>query len=427
MKKTLLVPIFLFMVGCADNKKTSEVSEEITSLNQLVSDLDYFSLREEFDNFKNQLPKKDSLYFKAIIISAFNKPKESNKLIEEFLKHSEQGIDDTLTKKLLQTKLINHIYLSEYSKALQTNEILQQKYDRLLDSVALEDLRNTHKIWSSLSNVPKQRAIINKDVTLPIKKDKAGLSTVPVNFGDIPMDFVFDTGANFSVVQKSVAEALGMEIIPANFKVGAATGLEVKSDLAIAKKLELGSITLENVIFLVFEDKDLSFPSIEYEIKGILGFPAIRSLQEIHITKDSLFIPAKPKDFALYNLAYNEYMPIVKAHYKDDDLRFNFDTGAQETSLYSRFFQKYRHDIESKNKKTNFRTGGAGGHISFEGYKLDTVKLAIGNSNAILNDIQVFPEKIGTADGLHGNLGQDFIQQFGTMIISFKDASLLFE
>jgi hypothetical protein len=54
------------------------------------------------------------------------------------------------------------------------------------------------------------------------------------------------------------------------------------------------------------------------------------------------------------------------------------------------------------------------------------VKLAVGKAEATLKSTRLFPEKIGVTDNLHGNLGQDFIGQFNTMIISFKYASILF-
>ncbi|WP_417875249.1 hypothetical protein, partial [Xanthomarina gelatinilytica] len=60
------------------------------------------------------------------------------------------------------------------------------------------------------------------------------------------------------------------------------------------------------------------------------------------------------------------------------------------------------------------------------GYILKDVKLAVGKAEATLKSTRLFPEKIGVTDNLHGNLGQDFIGQFNTMIISFKSASILF-
>src|SRR5690606_38390274 len=110
-----------------------------------------------------------------------------------------------------------------------------------------------------------------------------------------------------------------------------------------------------------------------------------------------------------------------------DALRLNFDTGAQTTSLYSKFYRKYQPEIDANYTKTTLNTGGAGGHASFQGYRLNNISLSIGGAEATLDNLQLFPDKIGVTDALYGNLGQDFIKQFHTMILSFKSASVLFK
>ncbi|QQX77157.1 MULTISPECIES: pepsin/retropepsin-like aspartic protease family protein [Aequorivita] len=426
MKKIYLLPILLFFIGCGQGSEKAVVDKNFEALNAFVVDLDYFTLREEFKNNKEQLNTRDSLYFEAILANAFNNPEKSNEAIDTFFKTPKAEITDSLAEKMLATKLTNHIYRAEYKAAVEINEKLQQQYAHLLDSTKLKDLQNTHKIWKALENTKPQKVKIAADVALPIVKDKVGLSTLATNIGGSTTNFVFDTGANFSVIQRSVAENLGLKIIPAQFDVDAATGLKVKSDLAVAEKLQLGEITATNVIFLVFDDKDLSFPTIDYEIKGIIGFPVIRALQEIQLTKDTLYVPQRPNKYSLKNLAYDEYMPIIQVTHKNDKLRFNFDTGAQTTSLYSKFYKKYHTEIDKNYTKTSLSTGGAGGQVALEGYVLKNVPLAVGKAAATIETIRLFPEKIGVTDSLHGNLGQDFIGQFEVMIISFKSASILF-
>jgi hypothetical protein len=243
MEKTFILFVsMLFLIGCKEPKKKDDL-QDVKSLNQLVEQLNYFELQKKYSNQKNEISEKYQLYFESILANAFNRPEKSNDLIDKFFGNSKEY--DTISKKLLQVKLTNHIYLSEYDKAKQVNEVLQQQYIQFLDSVELEDLKNTHKIWQALKDVPPQKIIKKRDVKLPIIKDKARLSTVATKFGDSIKNFVFDTGANFSVIQRSVAQALGMKLIPANFNVEAVTGMEVKSDLAIAKKTGTGHYHLK--------------------------------------------------------------------------------------------------------------------------------------------------------------------------------------
>lgn len=426
MKKISLLSVTLFfIVSCTEPRKNTN-DQVLSSLHQLVEELNYFELQGVYLKQKGKLTEKHQLYFEAILANAFNQPERSKQLIDTFFSDSIEN--DTLAKQLLQRRLTNHIHLSEYAEALHVNEMLRAQYTSLLGSGEVEDLDNTHKIWRALKTAPPQRILKNEHVILPITKDKAGLSTIETKCGDTTRNFVFDTGANFSVIQKSEAEAMGMRFIPAGFNVEAATGLKVKSDLAVAEQLELGSIVLKNVVFLVFEDAALSFPSFDYEIKGIIGFPVIRALEEIQLYKNGqIRIPKEPTIYNLDNLALDEYMPIVKGGFQGENLLFNFDTGAQKTSLFYNFFQKYKREIEAKYKKETLTVSSAGGEVGFEGYVIDDFILKIGDAQARLDSLQLSISQIGQVDRMDGNLGQDFIQQFDTMIISFKFASILFQ
>ena len=296
LKMIVISLVFVLLSACKSSKNSEENDrKKIEYLNQLVANLDYFHLKEEFPKYRDRLSTPDNHYFQAIIESAFNNPNTSNKIIEKYLSENRDSKDSN-DIELLKTKLTNHIYLSEYAQALQVNEQLQTEYSNHLDSAEIEDLKNTNKIWKALINVPPQTLVKNGDVTLPITKDMAGLSTIPVKFPAKTLNFVFDTGANFSVIQRSVAIELGLRIIPSDFEVEAATGIEVKSDIAIVNKMELGDIVISNVVFLVFDDDALTFPSIDYYIQGIIGFPVIRALEEIQIKKTGeLFIPKKDR------------------------------------------------------------------------------------------------------------------------------------
>lgn len=426
MKKILFLMVLVIAGACKQSGTDEGVSKQIAQLHKLANDADYFNLYESFEAHKNIVPKTDSLYFEGILAAAFNQTEASNKAIEAFFAFHKIQYKDSLAIKLLETKLINEINLFEYKNALQTNDTLQKLYEPQFAFDKLDDLKNTYALLKSLENTPKQEFEIAEDAEFPIKKDKAGLSNLEVAFGDKKVDFVFDTGANFSVIQKSVAEAMGLQIIKSKFMVNTASGRKVNSDLALAERLEIGPITLRNVVFLIFEDEDLTFPPIDYEMKGILGFPITRAFEEIRISKESLFIPKDPTDYKLRNLAFDGLIPVVKVDYKADALPFHFNPGAQTTSLYSKFYERYKTEIEAKYSKTNLSLGGPQGQSIIEGYVLDSVDFSVGDSNAQLKNIKLFPVKIGSTDVQFGNLGQDYIQQFGTMIISFKSASILF-
>ncbi len=429
MKRILSILIVAtFLAGCGQSMSKVSNPKVLNMLEFLVEVSDFFKLKNTYNQHIDQLSETHKLYYSALISNVFNKAEESNLAIGELLEKHKDSLTDTMRNELYNTKLLNHVNLYEYSEAAKASEIILNNFATLNDSSELESLQNEIKIWKALKDVPRQEIVKTADTSIPMTKDKVGLFNIDVSFGDSTKNLLFDTGANFSVMVRSLAKKLNLKIIEADFYVTAATGLRVKSDIAIAPELNIGGITFKNVFFLVLDDKDLSFPQIDYYINGAIGFPVIEAMDEIRVSKDNeIFVPQNPVEYSYNNFALNGLMPIIAAEYNGDTLRFDFDTGATTTSLYPQFYKDYKSQIEHNFEKEKFTAGSGGGVLEFEGYVIDKINLKVADSEAQLDSIRLHIEDIGsTESNFHGNFGQDYIKQFDEMIISFKYASVTF-
>ncbi len=424
---TIIILVSLF--GCMNPETKVSNQMVLNELEQLEETQDFFKLKKNFDLKKDQLSDAHSLYFGAIISNVFNKPEISNAAINQLLAKENVNLNDTLLNKLYSAKLLNHINLYEYAEAAATSAYIQNYFQSLTDSADLEMLQNEIKIWRALSDTPKQQIIKNSDCTFPMYRDKVGLFNVDLKIGDSTKNFLFDTGANFSAIKRSLVKQLGLTLIEADFYVTAATGAKVKSDIAVANELIMGDIICKNVVFLVLNDEDISFPQIDYYPNGAIGFPVIEAMDEIRINKDNqIFVPQYPVEYTFNNFALDGLMPILACEYEGDTLSFHFDTGATNTSLFPRFYHDYQSEIETKYEKESFNAGSAGGNYSFEGYIIPEIHLKVADSEADLVNTSLHIENIGGEESyFHGNFGQDYIKQFDEMIISFKYSSVLFQ
>jgi len=428
MKKTLYL-LLIFIIGCQQSHDKASNSIVLKQLEQLVDTQNYFKLKQVFESKKDKLSNDRALYFEAIVHNVFNNLEQSNNVIDELLKRKTSNLTDSMLNKLYNIKLLNHINLYEYSEAASASDYIQNNFYQLNDSSEIESLENEIKIWKALKDVPKQEIIKTDDATIPMTRDKVGLFNINVAFGDSVKNLLFDTGANFSVIIRSLAEELGYKIIEANFYVTAATGKKVKSDIAIADELSIGGIIFKNVLFLVIDDADLSFPQIDYYINGAIGFPVIEAMDEIRINRENqIFVPKNPVEYDYNNFALNGLMPIIAVEYNGDTLRLNFDTGAASTSLYPQFYKDYKKEIESNYEKEIFTSGSGGGMIDFEGYIINDINFKVAESETKLNSLRLHIEDIGGEESnFHGNFGQDYIKQFDEMIMSFKYSSIVFK
>lgn len=280
------------------------------------------------------------------------------------------------------------------------------RYIAFLDSATRTDIGNDGKAWRALATTPTMTANISREATLPMKKDIVGLLRIPVRFGKKSMKFVFDTGANLSVVSEKTARKIG-----------------------VADEITLGDIAVKNVVFIVMPDKALRFFKF-YKINGIIGFPVINQLKEIRLNyaENTLTIPAIPTNSEEKNFAMEGLMPLIEIGYRNESMVFTFDTGANATALYPKFYEKYAAEIDSTCELGTIISGSAGGMEKNRAYKLTNVQMRIAGRDVVLPEVSLLKDvQTEHSKYFFGNLGQDAIKQFKTVIINFDKMFVAFE
>jgi hypothetical protein len=213
---------------------------------------------------------------------------------------------------------------------------------------------------------------------------------------------------------------------------GGITGLGTNVKLGIADKINIGSIEVRNVLFLVFPDSALTFPTgptSVVKVDVILGFPVIKELERITLYKDKMEIDNRMqvRKPGLPNMAIEYLKPIIYLKYVGEDLPFTFDTGADKTVFSEVFYKKYKAMVDKTGKKAVESYGGAGGVKEFNVMKVPALNFKCLGTDIQLNDASVSTEVIHTGDDVYyGNIGQDVIKQFASMTIDFKESSITF-
>lgn len=417
MKKVFLLSVMFFQTFFAVK---AQESNHYTKYDSLILHRDFFKLRELIKLEKDK-ENPNYLYYKSLADNYFNKPKESIKKINKLLKKFPNQVSDIQKSKLLITNLNNYLRVFEYQSAYKIAEKLTS-YKKYLTPIQIEDLDNNTKILKGLLNANKQKINLKNDVKFNYFKDVAGLINVPVLMNQKQDSFVFDTGANLSVVTEETAKKYNLELSNFYFDVKAITGIVVKARTGVAKNIRIGEIDFENIVFLVIPNNSLTFAEGKYIINGIIGFPVIEQLGEVHITnKNTMYVPKTPKDIELENLGLDELTPIIQLETFNSKVAYTFDTGAGHTILNNPFFKKFEDQINDDISKEQLYYGGAGGNESSEGYKLKSWTSTINNKPVSLENVDLKIKSTLEHDQHYfGNIGQDVISQFSEMIINFK-------
>lgn len=392
-------------------------------LDSMLERRQYFQLREVLQRPENNsLPAYRKLYYEAFVHNFFHELPASNKDIEQLISKYFKRLTDKELGKLLGKKIDNHVKLYQYEQAYQASELLLTRFKHTLTEEDRKDVANSALIWKGLRRTPAQSTTIDKDSRIPTKRDLAGLINVPVQFRDSTFGFVFDTGANLSVITESYAAKAGLDILNVSFDVRAVTGIMVKANLGVAKELKMGDITVKNVVFIVFPDSALSFAGGAYTIRGIIGYPVIEQLQEVRIDRTGFIaVPQQATDKDIRNFGMDELTPVINIPVNKDTLAFTFDTGAQQTDLNQPFYIRYKADIEATGKAFDLQQGGAGGSVTLKGWRIPATVFNVGGQAISLPNLGV---KTGVTDTknnfYYGNLGQDVMSKFKELVINFR-------
>ncbi len=423
MKKTLLL-LMLLVTGII---ASAQDAAEFSRLIQLSREDQFFRLEREL-KLSASLSEAQKLYFEAITASVFNRPGESNSAIKKLLELHRASLTDSMALTVYECLITNCVRIFDYRSAQTATDSAVAIGRKVSDSKSVEDILNSGLIWKAARDLPAQTFSSSGETKIPLTKDMAGLSNVAVKINGHKDDVIFDTGANFSTVRESVAREHGLKFLDGTVKVGNATGGKVDSRLAYAGSLEIGNMKFGNVLFLVLPDEALSFGGGVYVIDAIIGLPVIMQMGEVHLSRDELLVPSIPGSNFKSNLALDGYTPVVEVAVNADTLVFSFDTGADRTMLYHRYFDLHRKSIESEYETEEIHFGGAGSEKRVQGYKLDDLKFSVAGSSTVLNDVSLLTKNVKDDEEMaYGNLGNDYFKEFRTMIIDFRSMSLRFE
>jgi Aspartyl protease len=402
-------------------------SQSYQDIKLLYTQKQYFDLRDALRKY--QADQSTSLnFYRGVVSNKFNRPSLSIKYLQQYLKQK-RGHEDGLLKDCYEILADNYVKIHEYRMAAETYRVLLSKFSGQLDAEKVKEIQNDMMLFSALSEVPRQSVPVKGDTLLRTFRDKASLINLPVEIGTQRVSWVFDTGANLSSVTVSCAKQVGLKIIDSSIEVGTSTDAKVKAKLGVAPEIKIGQVVIRNVVFLVFDDKDLFFPQIDYQINGIIGFPVITALGEITFTKNGdLIIPEKTHAYNEQNLCFDGLMPLISGAFRGKHLAFRFDSGADSSNLSYRFFKTYEDELKERYPLETRKFAGAGGAMEIKAYSLKNLTLEISGKRAEFAQIHVLTLPVGEMSHYtYGDLGQDLIGQFERMTLNFESMSVLFK
>ncbi len=412
-------PALLLLLAVSDD--VTGQAEPLAELLELYHQRDYFELRAALAGATALVERPEHRFLTAAVDHAFNRPLASNRVLAEL---SSQGsnLPAKLKSEALRLEMENHVRLHDYPAALvAARRIVGAPGEHPRELVS--EVANTTLLLEALQAEPPQTVEIRSASRLKLELRRR---LVAVTLGGSRVELGIDTGANFSVLMRSVAQAAGLSIRSVGLQVTTSTGRIVPADVAVADQVTLGRAELRNVVFLVFPDELLSFAG-GARLPGLIGLPVLEALGEIRLLADNVLeIPARPPKRGESNLALDGLELLVSARFQKEDIVCRLDTGSGRTFFYAPFFQRFRSRIESLGQRQPVEIEGVGGARRLEAIEVSALTLQVARADLRLRRPLIYTAPLvdGGEDYLACNLGIDELDGFRYYAINFVDMAL---
>ena len=418
---TLAILAALFWVP---SRAHPQISSQYTAadLDLLLAQKQYPQLEDALAARPAELPSQIRAYFEGVMANRLNLGKKSIALLEPL-------IPNLLISDPVRGEMALCAVADDYAKSFrygdaariysEANRIAKQQNKESACDAAREASR-----WALLNNAPAQTVVTSGQFTIRGKWDTIGLFQVQVNAGAYAGFWIVDSGANLSVVSKSVADKLGLEVSSFGSTAEGSSGLAVPVHTAVIPEMQLGPAVFHNAPVLVVADSDLSFPSLDYRIEGSLGLPVLAALGKVTFYRDGRiqFDHANQDsetNRAPHNLFLERFAPLIIADFGSGNQLFTIDTGALGTMLSAQFYEQSRGAFDSSDL-VNLELVGAGGTLVAPAYQLRGMVAKLGGSCARLKTVQLLTQPTGSADEFYGNIGQSALSSFTSVTFDFN-------
>jgi hypothetical protein len=384
-------------------------AQEPAALKTLYDEHRWFELR---NTIRGQ--KVPPLYSGAVS-AAFN-GSDAAKLLTEAIADNSNSAD---TKEARERLVEVEARAGKYREAVeQLDAILKNEPD-------LADEKNARVLFAAWGAHGDQSVRYAGDSAIHADVEKDGVR-VPVSIHGKNVSWLLDTDANFSMISDAEAASLGIPIDESSAKVRDSAGGSAPVRTAVVDELTIGKVQIRNAAFLVLSDSQEPMRLWEPGKKGVLGLPIALALRAFRWSSDGTFEirGQAPAEKGESNLALDGFNPVTQALFEGRELDFVVDSGDESgTEFWPRFSSEFAEVAKTRGTPDRRREDEVGGSNDRDVIVLPSVELRVGDMDAKLASVPIFPKPVGD-DYHHGLLGMDVFSKASQVSFDFRSMQL---
>ncbi len=394
-------------------------------LTNLLDDHQYLGLEALLQApIADNLTPTDRSLLKGVLAARENRPHESIAELASIVANLPSHPLPPQTEKLLRRTLaLDYLHLNDFGAASAAfNELAASPS---ITPAELDEIELPLKMLPLATQNPPMTVEYGDAFSIPYDRDPLGLMEVPVFVDAHSHDWLFDPTAPFNLLARSTAHLIGLKLSEQTTTVRGITGRPIQVHSTIIPRLTVGDITFRNVTAFVYEDADYFYPHNRYQIRGVLGYPAISALGSITVTQSGrIEVQPGEKGERLTKGArfFLDGEQVLVALGKPGEERvFQVDASGQQTYLTSRYFAEHSDDFAGQ-KAQLLQVPGSAGKAPAPAYMGQRVTLLIGSTEVTLPEIQVLTDPLGSSaiDPTYGVLGMDLLDELKSYTFDYR-------
>ncbi len=367
-------------------------------------------------------PEQAQLY-KGILANRMNQPEESVRLLEPLVAKI-RSADHPPEEKILRKALAeDYLRMGDWARANQAYLEYEYRVGGGLSQDEKDELELPVKLLPLARENPPMTVEPGEAFSLPYDRDPLGLTDIPVFVDARSHDWMLDPTLPFNLICRTTAKEVGLTVSEAAVTIHTLTGRPMQVHVTMIPRLTLGTVTYRNMTAFVFEDADYYFPGTGYQVRGVLGYPAVSALGSITVTAGArIEVEPGEKGERLTTGArfFLDGDQVIAALGKPDAERmFAIDAGGQQTYLTARYYAE--HTAEFADRKAELqKVPGALGRAPV--FVPDLVTLQVGETAISLQFPQVLTQPLGDAafDDIYGKLGMDALDELRSYTFDYR-------
>jgi clan AA aspartic protease (TIGR02281 family) len=424
-RKLFISLIAILLLGASPSAQCRETKGKAAA-KKAQSHLDALIQNREYPELERLLPQaaldeSDRAYFDGVLANRRNELEKSITLLQPVIPELKATQPDRAAVAL-RSLADDYVKTFRYADADRAYSELLAGFAKRIAAADRQSLEDDAKTNHLLTDAPPQTVEFTGTLSLPTHRSKIGTIESDFTVNGVTESWILDTGANFSVLTETVARAMGLKLSEGTAQTQGASGAENKFHTAIIPEMKIGAAIVRNVVVLVMPDSALRVPLLtgKYQIDAILGFPVLSALGKLTFTSNNELKAEAGGDPSGAMVYMQQLDPLVESRVAGHDLLMFFDTGATGTSFTVRYYNAFRGEFSGLSRG-HHGIAGAGGTKSEPSYNLPKLDIGISDQTAVLNDVPVMAEPMGTDfDLLYGTIGRDVTSQFKSFTLDFK-------